>query len=92
VQTQITTAQPVNGSCLANTKRSSSNPAINVKFVILTLSGIKIMKATKQKQPRKSRNLDVMEMITGRKGGPHRDRREKRLNNPKNYITYITWE
>jgi hypothetical protein len=50
------------------------------------------MKATKQKQPRKSRNLDVMEMITGRKGGPHRDRREKRLNNPKNYITYITWE
>jgi hypothetical protein len=42
----------------------------------------------KIKQPRKVRNLDVMEMIVSRKGGPHRDRREKRLNNPKNYITW----
>jgi hypothetical protein len=42
----------------------------------------------KIKQPRKVRNLDVMEMILTRKGGPHRDRREKRSNNPKN----ISWD
>lgn len=35
-------------------------------------------------KPRKVRNLDVLEMILTRKGGPHRDRREKRSNNPKN--------
>ena len=39
------------------------------------------MKRTKL---RKARNLDVVEMILTRKGGPHRDRREKRSSNPKN--------
>lgn len=43
------------------------------------------MKRTKL---RKVRNLDVLSMITGRKGGPHRDRRDKRSSNPKN----IDWE
>ena len=37
-----------------------------------------------RRKPRKVRNLDVLEMILTRKGGPHRDRREKRSNNPKN--------
>ena len=39
------------------------------------------MKRTKL---RKARNLDVVEMILTRKGGPHRDRRDKRSTNPKN--------
>jgi hypothetical protein len=38
----------------------------------------------KRNKTRKARNLDVLSMITGRKGGPHRDRRDKRVNNPKN--------
>lgn len=38
----------------------------------------------KHTKPRKVRNLDVLSMITGRKGGPHRDRRDKRSTNPKN--------
>lgn len=42
----------------------------------------------KIKHPRKVRNLDVMEMILTRKGGHHRDRREKRSNNHKN----ISWD
>ena len=37
-----------------------------------------------RRKPRKVRNLEVLEMILTRKGGPHRDRREKRSNNPKN--------
>ena len=37
-----------------------------------------------RRKPRKVRNPDVLEMILTRKGGPHRDRREKRSNNPKN--------
>lgn len=37
-----------------------------------------------RRKPRKVRNLDVLEMILTRKGGVHRDRREKRSNNPKN--------
>ena len=42
----------------------------------------------KRNKPRKARNLEVLSMITGRKGGPHRDRRDKRSSNPKN----STWE
>jgi hypothetical protein len=42
----------------------------------------------KRNKLRKARNLDVLSMITGRKGGPHRDRRDKRSSNPKN----IDWE
>ena len=37
-----------------------------------------------RRKPHKTRNLDVLEMILTRKGGPHRDRREKRSNNPQN--------
>lgn len=37
-----------------------------------------------RRKPRKVRNLEVLEMILTRKGGPHRDRREKRSSNPKN--------
>jgi len=33
---------------------------------------------------RKPRNLIALEMILTRKGGPHRDRREKRSTNPRN--------
>lgn len=33
------------------------------------------------RKPRKPRNLDALEMILTRMGGPHRDRREKRSNN-----------
>ena len=38
----------------------------------------------KHTKPRKVRNLDVVEMILTRKGGPHRDRRDKRSSNLKN--------
>jgi hypothetical protein len=37
-----------------------------------------------RRKQRKARNLQVLEMITTRKGGPHRDRRDRRVNNPKN--------
>ena len=37
-----------------------------------------------RRKPRKPRNLEVLEMILTRKGGPHRDRREKRSSNPRN--------
>lgn len=37
-----------------------------------------------RRKPRKVRNLDALEMILARKGGPHRDRREKRSTNPRN--------
>ncbi len=39
---------------------------------------------SKARKQIKVRNTDVVEMITGRKGGPHKDRRDKRQNNPKN--------
>ena len=38
----------------------------------------------KRTKPRKPRNMDVVEMLLTRKGGPMRDRREKRASNPKN--------
>jgi hypothetical protein len=36
----------------------------------------------KTRKQRKVRNLEVLEMILTRKGGVHKDRREKRLSNP----------
>lgn len=39
---------------------------------------------SKARKQIKVRNTDVVDMITGRKGGPHKDRRDKRQNNPKN--------
>lgn len=42
---------------------------------------------SKARKQIKVRNMDVVEMITGRKGGPHKDKREKRVNNPK----YNSW-
>ena len=39
---------------------------------------------SKARKQIKVRNMDVVEMILGRKGGPHKDKREKRSNNPKN--------
>lgn len=37
-----------------------------------------------RRKQRKARNLQVLDMILTRKGGLHKDRREKRSNNPKN--------
>lgn len=38
----------------------------------------------KPRQMRKPRNQVVLDMILNTKGGPHKDRREKRKSNPRN--------
>lgn len=41
-------------------------------------------KTIKVRKPRQPRSEVTMDMILNCKGGPHKDRREKRRNNPRN--------